>query len=1574
MSDKHKTKAQLLGELDELRGHIAMLEAAGNKNETEWKYRTMFEASTDAIFVETLDGRVLDCNTTAGKMFGYTKQEFLQLSVTDLIPPEVVAKLPELISEGLATGSVFFQTVNMRKNGEVFPVEVSTQIVSIEGQPGAIVYVRDITERERNTLALARRMQELTAAYETALEISSQGDLSKLLPMIVERAANLIGAPMGGLYLVRPDGETLELVVSHRMPRDFTEAILRMGKGLSGQVAQTGEMIIIEDYQAWEGRADIFEGVPFRRVLGVPLKIEDRVIGVIKIIDIEMKGPYSEQEIQSVTMLANQAAMAVHNAQLHAEVQAELAERQRAEKVQSTLYRISEATQTAGDLGELYQLIHEIISEMMPAKDFYIALYDAATNLLTFPYHADQFDVVWNAIEPGKTLTGYVLRTGMPQLVTPEIFDQLEAKGEVESFGTPSVDWLGVPLKIQGETIGVMATQSYTETVRLTKTDLDLLVFISSPVAMAIMRKRAEDALRDREESYRLLFENAPVGIFSADSQGNILEVNPKALQILGSPSPAATKAISLLTFPPLVEAGISTDFQHCFETGQPVFADHLYITKWGKSIHAQYYLAPIQGPDGKVALVQTILEDITERKKVEERIRRLNRTLQVISGVNQALVRATDEGELMAQTCQILVNMGGYRTAWIGLTDEDKDQNVRPVAAAGDDADSFTEANIAWADIVAGRDYALSIALPLMASDEEPFGSIYLYATDPEAFDEDEIELLSEMVDDLAFGILTLRARAERQKLARALQESEERYRTMVENIPIAIYRNTPGPSGQYLMVNPAMVSMFGFESEEQLLQTPVADLYIDPERRNVFSERLLQRGSLVGEEILMKRRNGEPLWGSVTAQVIRDETTGEVAYFDCAMKDITESRLAEEALRESEEKYRNVVERANDGIVIIQDDVIKFCNNSLAKLWGGPVDEILGTPFINYIAPVAQAKSAEYYRRRIAGERVPTIYETLLARKDGGLVDAELNAGIIMYEGKPADLVVLRDISERKQAEEEIRRLNQDLGRRAEQLALLYEAGLTLNRTLDLHEQMESLATIAMQALRADHGGYFRYDAADRHVHYEFGVGRGSEIESLRSLEARVGEERGLIGWVAEKRQPLYLQNVKSDPRWVVTDPELNSALWVPIEREDELLGLLSVASIRKNAFTEADQQLLVLLANQVAVSMVNARLYEAAIEAAERRTTLHWLSQEIVGRSEHRHGAEYGNADLEAERIYNAIYQAACKLMPVEAFVIAVMYDPSSDTIEVPFCIDQGERFPGGPIDRVTGLSGKVVNSGKMIYIKDLEKEEENLSGLHFGQPLSVHSVLAVPMRVGDRVLGMLSAQSYKISAYTDEDARLLEILAAYAAIALENAHMFARMRTSNIELANAYEATIEGWSRALEMRDKETKGHSERVSRIALRLGRELGLSGEAMEQLRRGVLLHDIGKMAVPDYILLKPGPLSEDEWRVMRQHPTFAHQMISGIPFLAPALDVPYCHHENWDGTGYPRNLRGEDIPLRARIFALVDVWDALTSDRPYRPAWKPDAARSYIAAQSGIRFDPKLANVFLKLLDTGEI
>jgi putative two-component system response regulator len=184
----------------------------------------------------------------------------------------------------------------------------------------------------------------------------------------------------------------------------------------------------------------------------------------------------------------------------------------------------------------------------------------------------------------------------------------------------------------------------------------------------------------------------------------------------------------------------------------------------------------------------------------------------------------------------------------------------------------------------------------------------------------------------------------------------------------------------------------------------------------------------------------------------------------------------------------------------------------------------------------------------------------------------------------------------------------------------------------------------------------------------------------------------------------------------------------------------------------------------------------------------------------------------------------------------------------------------------------------------------------------------------------------------------------------------------------ELLDSYRKTIEGWVTALDLRDKETEGHTQRVTQKSVELARAVGIDEELLEYVRMGALLHDIGKLGVPDAILLKPGKLTDEDWKIMRLHPVYAYQWLAPISFLKNAVDIPYCHHEKWDGSGYPRGLSGEDIPLFARLFAIVDVWDALSSNRHYRAAMPEQEVVAYIKEQSGKHFDPSLVEIFLTM------
>lgn len=281
---------------------------------------------------------------------------------------------------------------------------------------------------------------------------------------------------------------------------------------------------------------------------------------------------------------------------------------------------------------------------------------------------------------------------------------------------------------------------------------------------------------------------------------------------------------------------------------------------------------------------------------------------------------------------------------------------------------------------------------------------------------------------------------------------------------------------------------------------------------------------------------------------------------------------------------------------------------------------------------------------------------------------------------------------------------------------------------------------------------------------------------------------------------------------------------------------------------------------------------------------------------------------------------------------------------------------------------GHAGRAALERRMIIIPRLSENHEDPNRANLLRTEGFVSCVIAPLLSKGQVKGVLEVFHRAPLNPDPEWLSYLETMAEQAAIAIDNAVLFEDLQRSNVELTLAYDATIEGWSHALDLRDRETEGHTQRVTEATLRLARMIGIPETEMVHVRRGCLLHDIGKMAIPDSILLKPGPLSEEEWVVMRKHPAFAFELLSPISFLRPTFDIPYCHHEKFDGSGYPRGLKGEQIPLSARIFALVDVWDALRSDRPYRSAWPDDKVREHILSLEGSHLDPGVLRIFMEI------
>ena len=283
--------------------------------------------------------------------------------------------------------------------------------------------------------------------------------------------------------------------------------------------------------------------------------------------------------------------------------------------------------------------------------------------------------------------------------------------------------------------------------------------------------------------------------------------------------------------------------------------------------------------------------------------------------------------------------------------------------------------------------------------------------------------------------------------------------------------------------------------------------------------------------------------------------------------------------------------------------------------------------------------------------------------------------------------------------------------------------------------------------------------------------------------------------------------------------------------------------------------------------------------------------------------------------------------------------------------------------------TSIIERVKRGSKAVLISDA-LEDERFNTQNSVLVLRLRSILCVPLNYKGSLIGLIYVDNRLLSgAFSKDDLELLSAIADSAAIAIENARLYENAQTSKKRLEVAYDSTLEGWAKALDLRDHETEGHTRRVSSLAVRLAKALHLDPNQVVAIYRGSLLHDIGKIAIPDQILHKPGPLTTEERAIMNTHPRFALEMLQQIDFLQTALEIPYAHHEKWDGTGYPLGLKGFEIPLPARIFSIVDVWDALMSDRPYRAGWSQEKVIEYLREQSGSHFDPHIVRVFINMI-----
>lgn len=536
-----------------------------------------------------------------------------------------------------------------------------------------------------------------------------------------------------------------------------------------------------------------------------------------------------------------------------------------------------------------------------------------------------------------------------------------------------------------------------------------------------------------------------------------------------------------------------------------------------------------------------------------------------------------------------------------------------------------------------------------------------------------------------------------------------------------------------------------------------------------------------------------------------------------------------------------------------------------------------------------------------------------------------------------------------------------------------MLQRISLATSREIDLNRLSNIIVDEIVSTMHIKRAGL--YVAQKEGSPFVLVSGRGlnySRIKEFRTdhpLIAKLRKTDAPLMWSDLESSPMLKSLWKDELDYLV---DLKAELFIPLKTKDELMGILVLGErMSESPYSQEDISNLTTLASQSSIAIQNAHLFsQSQTELTERRRAEHNLQLQLKRLSalQDINVAITENFDLQIPLVL--LLEQVINELKVDAADV-LLYNPDDKNLN--YVAGRGFRTDALKFTSLRmgqGLAGTAAQTRHTIHIKDLSTEYTTLAQSPLLEDENFVTYYGFPLIARNQIKGVLEIFHRTVLEPDNDWFDYLNTLITETALAVDNARLFTDLEKTNQELMSAYEATLEGWARTLEMRDRETEGHSQRVLQMTVTLAERMGIHGDELTHVRRGSLLHDIGKIAIPDSILQKPGALNDEEWKIMRRHPSIAYEMLSTISFLEPSLEIPYCHHEKWDGSGYPQGLKGEEIPLSARIFAIVDVWDALLSDRPYRKAWDNKKVMDYLRSQSGTHFDPMVVEEFLKLIE----
>lgn len=1040
-------------------------------------------------------------------------------------------------------------------------------------------------------------------------------------------------------------------------------------------------------------------------------------------------------------------------------------------------------------------------------------------------------------------------------------------------------------------------------------------------------RRQAEQKAREAMHFFETVVETANVIYLQLDTAGNVTRINSAAEEITGYRREELEGRNWGETVVPRDRYPQPwREFDRIVNQGEePGTFENPILTKQGDERHILWKHNVIRDGDRVVGTISFGI-DITERKRTQSALRASEELFRLVVDAVPAAILAVDPAGRITLANPRSEDMFGYsHEELIGRRVEQLLPEALRYQHAVDRAHYQGHPTHRLVDAreglmaahKSGREFPVEVGLT-------PFRSLDGPAT------------LAMVMD------ITARRQADA-----ALREAETRYRLLVERMPAVTYVISGEPPYRTLYVSPQVEQLLGFPPDEWRSDPDLWEKQLHPDdRQRVLAEDRAsreQKRPFISEYRVLAR-DGRTVW-------LHDEThhiaePGLEPFSQGIEFDITERKQAEEALRQAESQYRVLVEQLPMIVYVNSPEDIGqtiYVSPQVEAILGYTPEEWLKDPrfWQTAIHPDDRRRVMERVERsNLTREELDT--EFRMIARDGRVVwFRDQAAPVLDQAGHTLQWQGLMiDITESKQRERE--------------WAAIAQLSQALRETQTVGEILPRLLDETLALVDSDEGSIWLLDPVVDRVN--LAVQRKWQEQPLSSYP----RGQNIPDMVIDGGQPIVAREFRNDPRI----PEAHRSriapgtggACVPLSAAGKTVGAMFVNVHLPREITTDEMRVLGALADLGGYAIHRAQLFEETVKHLDRLAALRSIDIAI-------------SSSFDLHMILSVVLDKVTRELQVDAADILLL---KPDSLMLDFAAGTGfwtRQAEGISIPIGQGLPGRAVLQREISYGDSLQSGLNDAKRPFLLTEEKFVSYYGVPLVAKGKVKGVLELFNRSALAHDAEWMQFLEALAGQTAIAIDSSAMFQDLQRSNMELELAYDATIEGWSHALDLRDQETEGHTVRVTEKAIKLARSMGMGDEALIQLRRGGLLHDIGKMGVPDSVLLKHGRLTDDEWLIMRRHPQFAYDMLAPIAYLRPALDIPYCHHERWDGNGYPRGLRREQIPLPARIFAVVDVWDALSSDRPYRPAWKTDDVLRYIRIGAGKHFDPAAAEAFLSLM-----